>query len=50
MTGEEAARAWAQWHLGSPQWASDILWAFHHPDEAMAVLEQEKAGGLGADG
>ncbi len=41
-TGLAAARAWSTWHLGDPQWASDIVWAYLNPDEALQRLADEQ--------
>jgi hypothetical protein len=38
----QAARAWAQWNLGDPAWADDVLAAWADPE---ATLEQLRAEG-----
>lgn len=37
----KAARLWAEVHLGDRSYADDIIWAFEHPAEAMALLNEE---------
>lgn len=41
--GLEAAREWAQWFLGDPSWANQIVYAYEHPVEARATLQADKA-------
>lgn len=37
----KVARDFAQWWLGDPQWANQILWAYNNPEEAKESLKQE---------
>lgn len=37
------ARLWAQWHLGSPTWADNILFAYNNPEKALADLNAKRA-------
>lgn len=39
-----AARAFAQWHLGYADWATQILAAYFDPVEARRRLEVERGG------
>lgn len=36
--GMEAARAWAQWHLGSDYYADAIIDAYRYPNAAWSKL------------
>jgi hypothetical protein len=41
-----AARARAQWELGSASWAGVILSAYEAPDEDMQALSDEQGEGV----
>lgn len=41
--GLRAARQYAQWYIGDPSWANNIIDAYLNPDEAMENLRAEKA-------
>ena len=39
--GYDAARMHAQWHIGDPAWAHEILFAYLNPEYAMKQLAQD---------
>lgn len=39
--GMQAARAYAQWHLGYPEWADQIIHAYEHPYETLEILRSD---------
>ncbi len=41
--GVRVARAWSQWHLGSPSWAIDIINAYLNPGAVERRLNEEKS-------
>lgn len=40
--GMQAARRYAQWHLGYRSWADQILNAYNNPEETNAALDEEQ--------
>ena len=40
--GIAAARRFARWHLGDPNWADQIIRAYTNPSEANAMLDEEQ--------
>lgn len=38
----EAARAYAAWHIGHPDWADSIIDAYMHPERALEELAADK--------
>jgi hypothetical protein len=41
LRGLSVARDWAEWNIGDPSWATEILWAYFNPDLAEHELEAE---------
>lgn len=41
--GLQAARAYAQWHIGDPDWADSIVDAYLHPKQALEQLDADRA-------
>lgn len=41
--GMRAAEQWAQWHLGSRDWAHLIIRAYMNPEAALAEVKEAKA-------
>ena len=42
--GLKAARRFAQWHLGYPSWADQVIYAYLNPDDANYELDIEQEG------
>jgi hypothetical protein len=38
-----AARRYATWYLGYPEWADNILHAYNNPEAAMKQIDGDKA-------
>lgn len=40
--GLDAARRYATWHLGHPEWADNILEAYFNPDTTNHQIDKEQ--------